>query len=351
MALTDRRITDEDLHAVQDYCVSVETINLSLWRKILGVFRSFFLRLPFQTGYFYHPGVRKVLQRVMNHKQPDVVFCQLVRVAGYLKELDVPKVLDYQDALSMNMKRRSAKAPFLTGWLFGWEAKLLRRYEAYILEKFDRCMIISEPDQRAIQHPKSDTILVVPNGVDSEFFTADQSVKTEYEVVFTGNMGYAPNVLGAGWLAGEIMPQVRKTLPGARLLLAGASPSASVRRLASEYVKVTGWMDDIRDAYRSSIVFVAPMLTGSGLQNKLLEAMSMNMPCVTTSLANAALDGVHGEEILVADTTAQMTESIVKLLTDQDFANRISRGGHKMVLQRYSWEKIIGNMEKTLGWR
>jgi glycosyltransferase involved in cell wall biosynthesis len=125
----------------------------------------------------------------------------------------------------------------------------------------------------------------VPNGVDTEYFKAE-AVKPEpapqppYSVVFTGNMSYAPNVDAARFLVEEVMPTVWKSFPDAKVLIAGADPRPSVRALANKgpkgCVTVSGRMDDIRDAYTSAAVFVAPMRIGSGMQNKLLEAMSMD---------------------------------------------------------------------------
>ena len=104
-------------------------------------------------------------------------------------------------------------------------------------------------------------------------------------------MGYHPNVDAACFLAEEIMPLVRRQHPTARLLVAGTTPAPRVLALASAHVEVSGWVPDIRAAYASARVFVAPMRVGTGLQNKLLEAMAMQLPCVTTPLANNALGG------------------------------------------------------------
>ena len=203
-----------------------------------------------------------------------MLFGQLLRVAEYLRHKNIAKTIDYQDIFSYGMKRRADIASALTRPIYSMEYRRLSRYEAAIFDDFDVKTIISEPDRALFPHPRRDEILVIPNGVDHEFFKPRQEEK-RYDVVFTGNMSYAPNVNAVDYLANEILPLVWKTLPGTTLYIAGATPDPKVKKAASDRVIVSGWLDDIRDAYAQSRVFIAPMRIGTGLQNKLLEAMSM----------------------------------------------------------------------------
>jgi glycosyltransferase involved in cell wall biosynthesis len=231
------------------------------------------------------------------------------------------------------------------------EYKRLQRYEAEVFEDFDLKTIISEPDRDLIPHPKRDSILIIPNGVDQDFFHPIEADK-KYDVVFTGNMAYPPNANAATFLAYEIMPVVWKSFPDAKLLLAGATPDASVRQTASKRVVVSGWMDDIRQAYAASKVFVAPMRIGTGLQNKLLEAMSMGLPCVTTPLANKPLKTTHEQEILIAKDATEIAAAIVFLLKNPQQAETIAKQGNVFVTQKFNWEsanKILADaMEEVV---
>jgi polysaccharide biosynthesis protein PslH len=344
-ALSDRKVRKEDYAAILPYCDSVEVAYCSKWRIFKGLIWAGLRGIPFQVGYFFHREARGRIAALANRISPDLIFCQLVRVAHYAKGLPGSKMLDYQDALSLNQERRSQKSQGLKRIFFAWESVLLRRYEVKALSLFDHHLIISQPDKDAIAHPDREKIRVVPNGVDYEFFTADPQVVRSNDIVFTGNMSYAPNVEGAIWLAKEIMPLVREKIPGATLLLAGSSPLKTVRDLEGEGIRVTGWIPDIRDAYNSSRIFVAPMLTGSGLQNKLLEAMAMELPCITTSLANDALQARDRAEVIVADSAAGIAAAIIELLGNSDLARQISAAGHRMVRGRYCWRAVINRFE------
>ena len=121
-------------------------------------------------------------------------------------------------------------------------------------------------------------------------------------------------------------------------MLAGARPSTQVRQLAEDRITVTGWVDDMRDCYAKSTLFVAPMMIGTGLQNKLLEAMAMQLPCVTTTLANNALKAEATTEIILAETALEFAEAIIHLLQNPERAREIALNGHQFIQNHYSWE-------------
>ena len=131
------------------------------------------------------------------------------------------------------------------------------------------------------------------------------------------------------------------------MLIAGADPKPAVRALAGPRVTVSGRMDDIRRAYASARMFVAPMRIGSGMQNKLLEAMAMGLPCVTTSLAASPLGAVAWEHLLVGDSAAELADLIVKL-TIEETNHAIADAGHRFVTERYSWPAAVAPLEAIL---
>jgi glycosyltransferase involved in cell wall biosynthesis len=146
------------------------------------------------------------------------------------------------------------------------------------------------------------------------------------------------------------LPLIQQQKPQVRLLIAGASPHPSVKTLASESVTVSGWLDDIRTAYASSKIFVAPMQIGTGLKNKLLEAMAMKIPSVCSDLANTALAANANTEICVSE--AQDAESfakhIIELLDDEEKAKIQAEAAYKFVLNNYSWKSSVDILERVM---
>ena len=220
-------------------------------------------------------------------------------------------------------------------------------YERMAFDQFNNKIIISYPDRDLIPHPEKEKIVVVANGVDTDFFHPLTREK-EYDLVFTGNMGYPPNIDAAEFLVNKILPLVLEKRPDLRVLIAGTSPTMRVMVLRSPHVEVSGWVPDMREAYARAKIFIAPMQLGTGLQNKLLEAMAMKIPCITSSLANQALNAKPGEEILVGETPQEYTHHILTLLKDKDSAASIGEKGLQFVLKNYSWETETAKIEALI---
>ena len=309
--------------------------------------RNFLHTKSLQIGYWDSVKARKVNKAFESKVQPDVLYNQMVRTMVYVARSKYPKVMDFQDALSMNTERRLDHAHFLWHYILHFEFKMLRSTEYNSFKIFDALTIISDADSDAIPHTRNGDIYITPNGVDFDFFKPIECPKL-YDVVFCGNMHYEPNVRAARYLASVVMPLVWKQMPEARLLLAGADPKKQVRELANDRVVVSGFVDDIRQSYASAKILAAPMLTGSGLQNKLLEAMSMRIPCVTTSIANDSLHAQAGKEVLIGDTAESFADHIVSLLKDDQLRSSLAQNGHDFVLQNFSWEKAGLKLEEVL---
>ncbi len=332
---------------LQPYCLSINFLDIPLHLRFWNMFVALFTNIPFQAGYFYNKKAQREINRLIDKYKPNHLYCQFIRTTEYLKNINIKKTLDYQDVLSYGIKRRIEKASPLYKPIFKLEYKRLASYESKVMSLFDNKTIISIPDRNLIPHKNNHEIHVIPNGVDYSFFKPLEKVK-KYDVVFTGNMGYPPNVDAAEYLIKEIMPIVWGKLPYATVMLAGASPARKVSSLESSKVSVTGWLDDIRDAYATARIFIAPMRIGTGLQNKLLEAMSMQIPSITTPLANDALNAKNNEDILIGGDAQELASSIVALLTNKDLYSKISKNGYQFVHNNHSWEKATEKLHNII---
>ncbi len=346
-SLNDSFLHEDALTVLGQYAKSIYILNIPKSGMIVNLIKTIFSNIPLQVGYFYNKKIKKKIDAIIEKHKPDHIFCQLIRVAEYVKDVPLPKTLDYQDVFSKGVERRLASTPFYLRPFFRLEYRRLLAYEHDIFNKFENKIIISEPDRDLIPHPDREKIVVVRNGVDYSFFKPLER-QQEYDLVFTGNMGYPPNINAAEFLVNKILPFVLKQKPGISLLIAGASPNLRVQVLKSENVEVTGWVSDMRECYACAGIFIAPMQIGTGLQNKLLEAMAMQIPCVTSQLANQALKAKENEEILVADTAEEYARHIISLLENPQKANEIALNGSNFVRKNYSWEKETGKIENLI---
>ncbi len=329
------------------FCKQVDIMYQSRFDILLGLVSSFFNSKPLQIGYFYNKSIVKKINELVEEINPDHVYGQLIRVAEYINGINRPKTLDLQDAFSAGLLRRVEKTSGLFKFVLKMEYKRVLEYETNALDSFDFLTIITQVDKNLLNTKIQQKLSIVPNGVDMEFFKPMNSIK-KVDIVFTGNMSYPPNVNAAIFLVEEIMPIVWKSLPDAKLMIAGASPTPKVKSLGRKNVEVSGWLEDIRDAYSQSKVFIAPMQIGTGLQNKLLEAMAMKVPCITSDLANNALKAKVGKEILVAnkDDADSFAMNIVKLLNDNSLAKSLSEGAYIFVERNYNWKVSVDILNK-----
>ena len=327
------------LDRVEPLCQSIHLLKLTKVGLFLELLRSVFSQKPFQVQYFYRWKHAQSVRKLLNEIQPDHIYCQLVRVAEYVKHYHYcPKTIDYMDTLSKGMERRIVKEPWYKKWFYRNESKRLARYERSVFDYFEFKTIISKQDRNYLLHPKKDQVHIVPNGVDESFFESLE-LKKDKDIVFTGNFSYPPNIEAAVFLAEDLLPALHQRGFKMNLLLSGASPTPRVKELANEFVEVSGWVNDIRSSYQRSKIFVAPMFIGTGLQNKLLEAMASGLPCATTPLANNALGGTSRENILLAENSHDFVEICVEFFQNSSSFNSLASNGRRYVELNYTWNK------------
>jgi sugar transferase (PEP-CTERM/EpsH1 system associated) len=344
-ALNDIDIDKDAIPELKKYCSSITTLKLTKLTIVLNLIRTLFDGKPFQVGYFYSAKAQKKIDALIKQLQPDHIYCQLIRTAEYAKPYQsIPRTLDFMDVFSKGMERRRSTSAFYMKPILGIEYNRLLRYENKIFEFFNNKTIISDQDKCLIPHPDKETITVIPNGVDTSYFKPIE-LKKEYELLFNGNMNYPPNVESVQYLVNKIMPLVWKELPNVRLLISGANPNHKVMELKSDRVVISGWMNDIRENFAKSKILVAPMQISIGLQNKLLEAMAMKLPCVTSTLANNALGAKPMEQILVADEPAQYAQCILTLLKEETKLNQIAENGYRYVIDNFNWRNTTDMLE------
>ncbi|HLP29578.1 MAG TPA: glycosyltransferase [Candidatus Didemnitutus sp.] len=348
IALSDVTVLPQHREMVRPFCTSITVLPLSFGARVMNLLRSFVRGLPLQVGYFLSPQAQKRVNELLDSLKPDVVYCQLIRTATYFQASasKVPSIIDYQDAFSRGTEQRIASAPWLLRPLYRRELRKVQDYESRSYAWFNEHIIISEQDRSVMFGGGGQDVTILPNGIDTTFFAPRAEARTQ-DVTFVGNMNYPPNVDAAVFLVRTIMPIVWRLMPDTRVVIAGASPHRTVRALASERVEVTGWVDDIRSRYATTRVFVAPMRIGTGLQNKLLEAMAMRIACVTTPISHEPLGAQSGRDIRVGHTAEELAAHIVELLADEAERDRLAMAGYNFVVTTYAMEhtrQVLNNV-------
>jgi glycosyltransferase involved in cell wall biosynthesis len=254
---------------------------------------------------------------------------------------DLPVVVDMCDATSLRLERELAVTSGARRLKLIIQRRQVRRTEARMLRRADRSMFASERDREALLTGQPVTSAIVPNGVDLDYWTRDGRSLGRDSLVFTGAMGYGPNVDAAIRLARRILPLVRTERPSAHLSIVGRDPVPDVSALgALPNVTVTGSVPDVRPYLAAASVFVAPLRFGAGIQNKLLEAMAMEVPSVVSPLAADGLRTADGSPpVVVADDDAAFAREIIHALSAADHSPAPDARARAYVERTFSWER------------
>jgi len=250
-------------------------------------------------------------------------------------------VIDVIDSPALLILRNASTHPLdrMLSRLDGWK---LRRLERHLQEVFDAAIYISKVDAQAARAGPAARVHVVPNGI----FHADApalagAARPGRVVGFLGNMSYPPNVSAALRLAHRVFPRIQSRLTDATLLIIGRDPAPEIRQLAGAAISVTGTVDNIWSQIIRANVFVFPMIEGTGLQNKILEAMYAGVPVVTTAIAAAGMNASSGEQLLVAESDDEIADQTLKLLGDAPFSAALAERARTFVLREFSWPAIL----------
>jgi polysaccharide biosynthesis protein PslH len=341
VALSAHKIEEAHLQEVKQYC---SKLNIIYYNKFSAIIRSglkFFNGLPMQVNMFNANSLRRQINEIVNAFQPQIIFAQLARTAELVKHVQ-PLVLDFQDAFSANYARASKESTGLWKILYSLEAKRMKAYEQNILPHIAAATIISDTDKALIN---SDKIHVVKNGIDIDFFTPENNNSKKYDIVFVGNLGYQPNAHAAQFLANEILPLLLKSKPEIKILIAGAAPNKNIVALQNNNITVQAWLQDIRDAYNDGHIFVAPLFSGAGMQNKILEAMAMQLPCITTQLVADGLGVTNKQQVLVANSAQEFCDAIINLLNNNMDSALIKFNASNFIKENYTWQ---GNTQSLI---
>ena len=334
----------EYISSLEEACSSVSLVRLPVWRGVANVvLRAPVSRTPLQVLYYRSGSLADSVRELAGLRRFDVVHAFMLRMAPYARLVDAPAILEAIDSMQLRMERNVHVERPPRRWLYREELRRLAPYESCVGARFEEVVVSSREDAR--RFPRA-SVHVVPNGVDTETFSPAPGLEESATIVFSGTMSYPPNVRAASWFAEECFERIRAHVPGASLLIAGKAPVRQVRQLGErEGISVTGFVDSMPEMLRRARVAVAPMLSGAGIQNKVLEAMACGLPVVATTFGAAAIDAAPGRDLIVADGADAFADAVVGLLLDSARARQVGANARAVVLERHGWDRSAAAIE------
>jgi glycosyltransferase involved in cell wall biosynthesis len=311
---------------------------------------NFFVRGKSINEYYFHGRhFERAVNKVVKEVAPDVIHCCMVRTAQFgFQFTGGATSIDFIDALSLNLNRKVEQSSWWKRWFWRAERRRVEALEQRALEHFDHSFVTSEVDKRSLEAEKArNELTVVPNGVDLQKFTPGSfNERASQELIFTGNMSYAPNVKAVSYFVEKVFPLVRREFPDVKFLIAGAEPAGAVSRLNQfEGVEVLGFVDSIAECLQHATISVCPLKSGAGIQNKVLEAMATGTPVVATSIAVEGIrggeDGVH---YVVGEEAEEFAAQVNYLLGDSDARVQLGEQARQFVEKNYAWKTQVEKM-------
>jgi polysaccharide biosynthesis protein PslH len=316
-------------------------------QSFLNVFLSIFTFTPFQIAYFKSLKFKKMVEVVLDSQKFDAIHVQHLRMSDYIPKHHLNKaILDLPDAFSLYWFRRFNSTRFsLNKFFLLIEYKRLKSYEKLQIPKYPISLVCSKEDQRYLKSTINSSIELLQNGVDTDsFYPRDIPFET-HRILFTGNMDYAPNVDAVEYFVKEIFPIILESVPNAEFIIAGQRPVARVLNLKDSNVHITGFIEDLAIEYAKAHILVSPLRIGAGTQNKVLEALSMNIPVVSTYVGYEGLELPPYVGVLASDGPVEFAKNCIQLLTDIEFRNLVGSKGGEHIRGRFSWQGIAKKLE------
>ena len=265
------------------------------------------------------------------------------------------RVIDFVDVDSDKWRQYANHKRWPLSWLYRREAEHLLMFEKQVATTFDSSIFVSAAEAKLFKRMVPEAAGrtgFLNNGVDGDYFSPQRDYENPYDsqsrhIVFTGAMDYWANVHAVQWFAMHVMPVVREAVPAANFVIVGARPSVEVQNLADlPGVEVTGAVPDVRPYLAHAHVAVAPLRIARGVQNKVLEAMSMAKAVVATPAAMEGIDFTNPEELQVAESEREFASRVIRLLRQDIPASAVE--SRQWVAKRYDWNRNLGRIGALL---
>ena len=281
----------------------------------------------------------------------DAVVCFSSIMAPYIDAVDgTPRrILDLCDVDSGKWADYARQATWPRSWVYGAEARRLRRYERKIVRAADVTTVITQSEKQLLDVDGDCDVRVVPNGVHPASVGLKPAVRCGPVVSFFGSMNYAPNEQAVRWFAQHVWPMVIRENPLAQFLIVGREPTRAVRRLdGKDGIQVTGAVKDTLPYLDRSRICVAPLQIARGLPNKILEAMAAGRPIVATPKAAACVQADHGKHLLIGGDASEFARLVCELLERGDLVDSYADAGRLFAGRHFDWQTVLDEFENIV---
>ena len=337
-------------------CAAAHIVRLDPRRARLASLTGLATGEALTLNYYRDAALARWARDTVRAERIDAALAYSSSVVPYIEHLGVPTLVDFVDVDSAKWGAYAERHAWPMSWLYRREGERLLAYERAAAGRAGASFFSTEKEAALFKRlaPEcADRVEGMDNGVDAEYFTPDPSRESPYPagetaIVFTGAMDYWPNVDAVAWFVAEALPRLVERFPSLRFHIVGRNPTAAVRALAGPKVHVTGTVPDVRPWLQHAAAVVAPLRLARGIQNKILEAMSMGRPVVAAADCAAAMRAAPDRELLAADGADAFVSQVAALLEDPQRGASIGAAARDCVLREYSWDAHLAAVDRRL---
>ncbi|MCW5785237.1 MAG: TIGR03087 family PEP-CTERM/XrtA system glycosyltransferase [Nitrospirales bacterium] len=339
---------------LRSMCRRVEVVGRKGFWEWWRIGKALLVGQPLSLGAFFVSALQEKVNVILERESIDRIVIFSSPMAEYVKHVfSIPKIIDFVDMDSEKWRAYAQIKSFPLSLLYGIEADRLGQYELEMATTCQQSLVISQEETHVLRERSRQRVRpkVIPNGVDSEYFSLASDVQRKKSIiVFTAAMDYFPNIDGAIYFCQKILPRIHQAIPHVQFLIVGRNPVVALRRMAERIpqVQVTGTVPDVRPYLSKAMVAVAPLRIARGVQNKILEAMAMELPVVGTTSAFQGLAVATAHGMHVADDPGAFADAVVRLLDNPELARACGLSARQFVTSHYDWSNILQEFEHIL---
>ncbi|MES2430052.1 MAG: glycosyltransferase [Bacteroidota bacterium] len=349
--VTDEIVSQECHNFLKDNTYDYKIFKSTTPQFYWNAFKSIFSSLPLQVNYYHNKAAKQFCKAEI--KSNDFVVVHTIRMAEFVTGIPCKKVIDLVDSIYLNYVRsRSRVRSFFWKMIYWIEEKRLYKYEVNATRNFDKVLLVNEDEKKFLETKCScSNIVFLPNGVNSDLMGPNFSntiINKELSVSFLGKMNYQPNIDAVIWFVQNVLP----LCPNLKFYIIGVSPTKRILELATtnpSQIIVTGLVDNPYKIMLQSTAVIAPMQTGGGIQNKILEAMAIGAVVLTTSLGAQPIQGaVDKEHLFICNSPQEYIQAIKMLQHNNELKRIMEENAKKLINQRYTWDICKTKIMKEL---
>ncbi len=348
VSITDRDIPEGFYDWTKQINITFKIFKKNKWQFYKNSMRSVLNRLPIQVNYYYFKDFQKYIDSIYN--EYDLLFATLIRTALYVINKDKPKILDMADSIALNYVRSKVKTKSkLWRLIYSIEGKRLLNFESICIDKFNKSLFFNKNEMNFFNRPNKTAF--IPHGVNERLLNYEKiNPKYKNYIAFFGKMDYQPNIDAVLWFVENILPKLDKDL---KFIIVGAYPTKEILNLAKgKDIIVTGFVEDPYEILKSCLCIVAPMQTGGGIQNKILETMALGTINIVSSLAAEPIGGRDGVDYFILDKPEDIVNKIHEIYRSPKNYEFIKTNAREFIRNHFTWsiyeKKLLSIIEEVL---